>query len=504
MIFLNKNKLVRSLILGLNIFLQSHLCHAQVTFDRTYDSGGSETLFNILTFSFGYAIAMNVNQSPDKLQIIKLDLIGDTTNSRTYEILSAITTIYSFKKTSDSSFISGSFLYDLTNATRNVFLLKFDHNLDTLWTKKISPPPNTNYNGNYLIETSDKGFLVTGQVYYPQNNEGDFFILKTDSTGNFQWIQTFGGTNNDAAFSSIETPDKGFLTLGWTHSFGFGNANNRDDLLVKWDSLGNYQWHKTFGTTDSEYAIGITACSDGNYLLASYKFNQFTTTSLSKIIKVDVDGNMIWQQYYSTVRSQFWWARERSNLDIIAIGSERNSNNKDDGFIVCTDSSGNEKWRRLYRVGTNHCYFRDVQETPDGGIICAGFVFQGASGGQDGWLVKLDSTGCLAAGNCGVPTGLFEAQSATQYEVTVYPNPVKDQAIVKIDGLPQRLMDESYRLRVYDLQRRLVQEPVTGFLVADNWIQCIFRRGSLNSGIYLLEVSTYNDERLGMVKVVVE
>ncbi|MDQ3051046.1 MAG: hypothetical protein M3Q95_09195 [Bacteroidota bacterium] len=123
---------------------------------------------------------------------------------------------------------------------------------------------------------------------------------------------------------------------------------------------------------------------------------------------------------------------------------ERNSNNLYDGFILCADSAGNEKWRRQYRTGLYNCYFRDVKETPDGGIICCGFG-QGASGNQDGWLVKLDSTGCLSSNNCGAPTGLFEAVSSTAYQISVSPNPITAQALIRVDGLPQRLISETYR-----------------------------------------------------------
>ncbi len=58
-------------------------------------------------------------------------------------------------------------------------------------------------------------------------------------------------------------------------------------------------------------------------------------------------------------------------------------------------------------------------------------------------------------------------------------------------------------MRVYDLTGRLVQSPETGFLVADSWIECIYKPEGLNTGVYLLEISTYVGERLGIVRAVV-
>ena len=67
-----------------------------------------------------------------------------------------------------------------------------------------------------------------------------------------------------------------------------------------------------------------------------------------------------------------------------------------------------EKLRRdLLGEVEAHSYFRDFDFTLDGGYICAGFAFTGASGNQDAWLVKLDSLGCDSLG-CAAYVGLFE------------------------------------------------------------------------------------------------
>jgi len=483
--------------------MQSYICVSQITFNRTYDALGSETIFNILPSNNGYKMVMNVNQTPDKFQFCSLNSLGDTITTKLYETPNKNTILFGLLQTKDSSFVTGCFYEDLLLNVRSLFLVKFDELGDTLWSKVISATPGYEFFGRYFIETSDGGFLFTGAYVDVGWLNSEVFILKTDSLGNLEWMNNFGGPMYDDAFSSIETTDKGFLTLGLTRSFGFGNSSNRDDLLVKWDSLGNYQWHKTFGSSDEEIGVGITKCFDGNYILGSGKHVN-SNFAQGKIIKIDVDGNIIWQKLFGNRSDSFWWVREKSNFDLVAIGSEKNINNKDDGFIVCTDSAGNEKWQRNYRFGSEHCYFRDIKETLDGGIICAGFVFDGASGGQDGWLVKLDSTGCLSTGNCGEPTGIFETPTSSQFHMSISPNPVSTQAMIKIDGLTPRLLNEPYLLQVYNLQGQLVQSPKIGFLVSDTWIQCVWKPYGLIKGIYMIAVTTYDGERLGTVKVIVD
>ncbi len=476
--------------------------HAQITFNKTYHDN-VDGIFTILVDGSGYKQVMHSMDSPYRSFIFQdLDSNGIILSSKKYGDAPETYLIYSLCRTIDTCFAIGASCYNIQSNKGLSFLAKLNQIGDTLWTRKYSAPQGFDFYGQYMIETSDHGFLITGQIADSLITDADIFILKTDSLGNFEWMNSFGGIRFDCGYSSVQTPDGGYLTAGWTRSFGFGNNSNRDDIVVKWDSVGNYQWHKTYGTGDYETAIGITKIADGNYIVSSGSYSYSLGVVRGKIIKIDQNGNIIWKKHQGVDVNAYYWVREMSSTDLVGITSIR-VNNIDDGFIIRTDSSGTEKWRRQYRYGNSHCYFRDVQETPDGGIICAGFVFDGASGGQDGWLVKLDSTGCLSSG-CGEPTGLFETASSSPFTISVSPNPISTQAIIKVDGLSQRLLNEPYQLRVYDLQGKLVQQPETGFLVSDTWIQCIFKPEGLHAGIYLIEVVTYGGERLGVVKVVVQ
>ncbi len=493
--------IAKRFLIGFCCFIMNDLCIAQITFNKTYDSGGYEGIFNILPVDSGYCMVMNLNQSPDGFQINFLDSLGNVSQSQSFFFPSGSLIVWSLLKTNDQNFMTGCHFINYGTGIRNVFLAKLNNQGDTIWTKNYLASSGFQYYGRYILETSDFGFLITGAFTDSLLTNPEFCILKTDSLGNLEWVQSFGGVNTEDAFSSVETPDKGFLTLGFTRSFGFGNSWNRDELLVKWDSLGNYQWHKTYGSIDDEYSICISKLADGNYLLGSITYNASTSIQNGKLIKVDVNGDVIWQKYYSS-KSSFWWLQEQSNNDIVVVGSSRQSNNIDDGLIIRTDSAGIQKWRRQYRFGNDHCYFRDVKETPDGGIICAGFVFDGASGNQDGWLVKLDSTGCLSAVNCGQPTGLLDVVASSSYDISIAPNPVVDQAIIKVDGLPQHLLQEHYQVTIFDITGKKILSPVYGYLISETGIQFIFKRETLQPGIYLLEMVTAKGERIGTLKVV--
>ncbi len=73
-------------------------------------------------------------------------------------------------------------------------MIRFDSNMDTLWTKTI---PNDSVYWEALRqvrETSDKGFIFTG---LKENNPYNLWLLlvKTDSMGNMQWKKTIPMNN---------------------------------------------------------------------------------------------------------------------------------------------------------------------------------------------------------------------------------------------------------------------------------------------------------------------
>jgi hypothetical protein len=417
-------------------FLYNLPALGQVTFNKTYNNG-IDASFNVLELKDGYLTAAENGQPiyPQFINFIKTDLNGDTVFQKQFGTSSESLIFYSLKFVTDSAYIAGCVGYDYVQSIPYLYLVKLNVYLDTLWTRKIFADPGFDYYGVSFDKTSDGGYIVTGQITDTSLNDGNLLILKTDSNGIYQWRSEFGGLKFDAGMSSVELADKGFLTLGWTRSLGFGNSTNHDFYLVKTDSMGNFKWQKTYGTPYDESGIGVTALADGNYLLAgNAEINQFNVYR-AWIIKIDTAGNIIWQKQIGTSNLTYnsWWARELPNHTIVATGSKRNAfNSKDEGWITLLDANGNQLWDRSFGMNNNHAYFRDVQLTSDGGFICAGFCFVGASGNQDAWLVKLDSLGCDSAGCANYYTGIDESQTVKDEKISIYPNPASEAIFIRL------------------------------------------------------------------------
>jgi hypothetical protein len=91
-------------------------------------------------------------------------------------------------------------------------------------------------------------------------------VLKLSSVGEIEWQKTYGGSESDRALSIQQTSDGAYIVLGTTGSFG---AGWNDIWVLKLSSAGEIEWQKTYGGNYSQdVAHSIHQISDGCYIVA--------------------------------------------------------------------------------------------------------------------------------------------------------------------------------------------------------------------------------------------
>jgi len=88
----------------------------------------------------------------------------------------------------------------------------------------------------------------------------DVWLIRTNGTGHPEWNHTFGGVNLDYADSIICSADRGYILAGRTKSFGAGKS---DMWLIKTTITGQSEWNQTFGGTEEEAAYSVITTSGG-------------------------------------------------------------------------------------------------------------------------------------------------------------------------------------------------------------------------------------------------
>ena len=164
----------------------------------------------------------------------------------------------SVQQTTDGGYILAGDTYSYGAGSADVWLVKTDSNGNEQWNMTFG---GTHWDAAFSVQrTADSGYILAGDTYSYGADDYDFWLVKTDSNGNEQWNKTFGGTGYDVALSVQQTSDEGYVLAGYTYSY---SADDYDFWLVKTDSSGNEQWNKTFGGSNSDMARSVQQTADG-------------------------------------------------------------------------------------------------------------------------------------------------------------------------------------------------------------------------------------------------
>ena len=350
--------------------------------------------------------------------------------------------LYSIKQTTDGGYILGGTSrsnisgdktennWDTTQTRADYWIVKTDALGNIQWQNTIG---GSGHDELYsILQTTDGGYIMGGRSTSlisgdkTENTVGgdDYWIVKTNSSGNIQWQNTIGGSGNDWLYSIKQTTDGGYILGGWSFSNISGdkteNSNGLEDYwIVKTDSLGNIQWQNTIGGGNSDILYSIQQTTDEGFILGGYSNSNISGDKSENrigdydfwIVKTDSSGNIEWQNTIGGNNSDWLNSIQqttdggfilggRSNSNISGDKTENSWNNSNDYWIVKTDNSGNIQWQNTIG-GNSYDYIYSIQQTTDGGFFLGGNSNSNISGdktelsmgGYDYWIIKTDTSG---------------------------------------------------------------------------------------------------------------
>lgn len=397
--------------------------NAQTYFNKLYDYDNSNIFLNCATTSYKYAsgdfllgTTKFYSSSFGALHFIKINSSGDTIFSKRYpKPYCAYSTAIgnSLIKCFDGNLVLAGAFYDSAGTYPNALLVKLNEDGDTLWTKNYG---GSNFdNANVVCQTIDSGFVLMGVTQsFSMGSASDFYLIKTDKNGTFQWQQVYGTTLPEDCVSGQITLDGGFILAG---------HRNNQLHIVKTDSAGNFKWEKVYSGTAGQGFI--KQLQDSTYILVGTKLIAGLSYQ-AYMAKLTKTGVIIWENTYGGSGDQQFYTVPIILNDGSIVCSGVSTIGIPWGLLIKTDSLGNQQWLRTYYANpSNDNYIYDLKLTNDNGFIMTG---SGNVTGQDAWVVKVDSAGCEIA-NCNVGVEEFEAQID---HLKVYPNPSSEYTKIEI------------------------------------------------------------------------
>ena len=152
-----------------------------------------------------------------------------------------------------------------------------------LWSKKYYDLNNSFMPGYSIAGTIGGGYVILSCA----GNNHTPMLIKIDGNGNFVWAKNYAGNVSFPQFGAVGsvqgTSDGGFIISGITNT---GNY----PLLIKTNSSGNFQWAKyyTLGYNYSNY-LSVKQTPDNGFVLATTGYGN--TNYGGWIIKTDPNGN---------------------------------------------------------------------------------------------------------------------------------------------------------------------------------------------------------------------
>ncbi|MFQ6124976.1 MAG: kelch repeat-containing protein [Candidatus Heimdallarchaeota archaeon] len=364
--------------------------HGTVEWQQTYGGAEGDAAYAVIqTTDGGFALAgwtESYGAGDADFYLVKTDAHGTMEWQQRYggaESEWARTGI----QTMDGGFALAGFTTSFGVGWYDFYLVKTDAHGTMEWQQTYGGAGEES--ARAVIQTADGGFVLAGFTTSIGAGGRDGWLVKTDAHGTVEWNQTYGGAEGDEAYAVIQTADGGFALAGVTSSFGTGDP---DIWLVKTNAGGELLWTRTYGGSENDVAFSAIQMADGGFALAGYTMSFGTGDPDIWLVKTDIYGEMDWQRTYGGVGYDVAWAMIQTADSGFALAGKTEGKTaviylSGDFWLVKTDAHGTVEWQQTYGGAEGNQAYAVIQ-TADDGFALTGVTESNGAGGRDAWLVK--------------------------------------------------------------------------------------------------------------------
>jgi hypothetical protein len=364
---------------------------------RTYGGANQDWLVSgAQTADGGYILAgytYSFGAGGGDVWLVKTDGNGNTMWSRTFggPLLDVARNVV---QTIDGGYAIIAYTESFGAGSADCWLVKVNVNGVLLWSRT--------FGGHYaddgcgIEETADGGLILLGSTSSFGHGGGvsDLWLIKTDCNGNMVWNRTYGGSSNDYGAFVRQTSDGGFILTGQTFSFGGGH---NDGWLLKTNANGDSLWSKTSNWPYEDSYSDIRQTADGGYAIAGFRYPNlpFGAYNDARLVRTDANGNTLWTLIYGypgNTDDNFNWVCPTPDGGFAVAGCVKNtrSGGQSDAVLLRTDASGGILWVHEFSAGVWAEWFGGGVLASDGGYALWGATTSYGAGGEDGWMVRTE------------------------------------------------------------------------------------------------------------------
>ena len=294
---------------------------------------------------------------------------------------------HSIQQTTDGGYIITGSTESFGAGNGDVYLVKADEEGNEEWSRTFGG--ETYDTAHSVQQTTDGGYIIAGHTMHRGN--GNVYLVKTDGEGNQEWSRTFGGEAYDTAHSVQQTTDGGYIIAGSTESFGTGGL---DIYVIKTDGEGNGEWYRTFGGEENDRAYSVQQTADGGYIIAGDTESFGAGNSDVYLVKIDEEGDEEWSRTFGGEEDDRAYAVQWSRIGgyTIAGSTESFGTGNSDVYLVKIDEEGDEEWSRTFGGEEDDRAYAVQQTVDDGDYIIVGDTTSFGAGNSDVYVIEVSIT----------------------------------------------------------------------------------------------------------------
>lgn len=313
--------------------------------------------------------------------------------------------------------------------------------------------------------TADHQVIVVGTVSGPVDGQPaqggtDGFIARMDPMhGHIQWVRLVGTPENDAIRSVTLDAAGNIFVVGHTNGAfpSFSSTGNDDAFLAKFNSLGELQWIRQWGTPVGDYATAVRLDGNGTVYVAGYTYGGMDGNTNAGgvdvfLVKWNNMGTKLWTQQWGTANNDYGYALAVDATSAVYVtgntaggmhGNEHQGNF--DIYITKHDGNGVFQWTKQLGTPKNDGANAAVID-PAGDLLIAGYTEgdlwgQGSVGGYDVFVARYSTAGdTIWMRQGGTPNNDY-GNGIFLHQVSVY---VVGRTDGPLDGNPQRGEGDAY------------------------------------------------------------
>jgi len=415
------------IVLFLHLFVGAQ---TTVKFRKVFGNSGYDYGYSaIQAKDHGYAICgstSSLGSGNTDVLFLKTDSMGMPFKNKTFGGIN-IDIGQCIRQTSDKGYIIFGYTNSFGAGGYDLYLIKMDSLYNKEWEKTYG---GSDWDfGNCAEQTTDGGYILCGSTYSFGKGEQDYFLVKTDVNGDTLWTKTYGGTNEDIAKSVIQTSDGGFILTGYTKSMG---DTLGDFYTVKTNSTGDTLWTNKFGGTQADFGNDIIKSISGGYIVTGETSSLGTASSNGIVVRIDDLGATANVYAFCPVGAtglNGFNSITEDNLGRVAlVGRNSGFGNMNDAWFFVLNSDWTFYNASTFGTLKNEIGY-SVETTSDKCWIICGTTTGFNNGLEDIYLIKTDTLGL--AGFTGSETtvsivGVQETVVKGNNGFIVYPNPANN------------------------------------------------------------------------------